>query len=59
VWGSSVTDEPRTSFGARQRDSRGGCLRGLVWAVLLETAGVLVLTLTLAFLAYSWRALHL
>jgi len=54
-----VTDEPRTSFGARQRDSRGGCLRELIWAVLLETAGVLVLTLTLAFLAYSWRALHL
>jgi hypothetical protein len=55
-----VTDEPRSSFGwPRQRDSRGGCLRGLVWAVLLETAGVLLLVSTVAFLAYSWRALHL
>ena len=34
---------------------RGGCLRGLAWALLVESA----VLLTLALLIYSWRSLHL
>lgn len=49
--------EPRTSSAAGPRAWRwrGGCLRGLVWALLFETA----VLFTLAFLIYSWRILHL
>jgi hypothetical protein len=51
-----VTTHPGYSFHqARQRDWRGGCLRGLVWAVLLEAAGLSML----AFLIFEWRAFNL
>lgn len=51
-----MTDEPRLSFSvARRRDCRGGCLRGLVWAMVLEGVALLML----AFLIYEWRVLHL
>ena len=45
-----------TAFSAaRREDGRGGGLRGLFWAILLEGA---VLSL-LIFLIYEWHALHL
>jgi len=51
-----VTTLPGSSFRqVRHRDPRGGCLRGLVWAMLLEVAGVSML----AFLIFEWHAFHL
>jgi hypothetical protein len=48
--------EPRTSSGRRRPwHWRGGCLRGLAWALLFETA----ILAMLAFLIYSWRTLRL
>ncbi|MFP5229808.1 MAG: hypothetical protein ACLGXA_19515 [Acidobacteriota bacterium] len=44
-----------TPAAERPRPSRGGGLRGLLWAVLLEAAALSLL----AFLIYEWRALHL
>jgi hypothetical protein len=36
-------------------DSPGGCLGGLIWAMLFELAGLL----TIVLLVVAWRALHL
>jgi hypothetical protein len=51
-----VTREPRASSSRlRAWKWRGGCLRGLAWALLFETA----ILLMLGFLIYGWRTLHL
>ncbi|HUB18871.1 MAG TPA: hypothetical protein VL990_09575 [Acidobacteriaceae bacterium] len=51
----SIAEAPRrTGSGIRPRNWRGGCLRGLLWAVLFEAAAVSMLV----FLIYEWHALR-